>query len=66
MICTMISLLFVIDNYTLDNLVSCTLGMLACDFFYAGSKIAIYAWLVITERKKNPQLSIALPSHLFA
>lgn len=27
-----------------DNIVSCTLGMLACDFFYAGSKIAIYAW----------------------
>ncbi|KAK4514341.1 uncharacterized protein ATC70_001934 [Mucor velutinosus] len=29
-----------------NNLVSCTLGMLACDFFYAGSKIAIYAWLI--------------------
>ncbi|KAF7732781.1 hypothetical protein EC973_000055 [Apophysomyces ossiformis] len=29
-----------------NNIVSCTLGMLACDFFYAGSKIAIYAWLI--------------------
>lgn len=25
---------------------SCTLGMLACDIFYAGSKIIIYAWLI--------------------
>lgn len=30
--------------FSADNIVSCTLGMLACDFFYAGSKIAIYAW----------------------
>ncbi|KAI8060143.1 hypothetical protein BC940DRAFT_371535 [Gongronella butleri] len=29
-----------------NNMISCTLGMLACDFFYAGSKIAIYAWLI--------------------
>lgn len=29
-----------------NNIVSCTLGMLACDFFYAGSKIACYAWLI--------------------
>lgn len=28
----------------LDNIISCTLGMLSCDVFYAGSKIAIYAW----------------------
>ncbi|KAI9497893.1 hypothetical protein BDB00DRAFT_755909 [Zychaea mexicana] len=28
------------------NIVSCTLGMLSCDVFYAGSKIAIYAWLI--------------------
>lgn len=60
MICTMISLLLVIDNYTLDNLVSCTLGMLACDFFYAGSKIAIYAWLVTTEKKKSTVNSLVV------
>ncbi|CAO3692777.1 unnamed protein product [Rhizopus stolonifer] len=30
----------------LDNIISCTLGMLSCDFFYAGSKIIGYAWLV--------------------
>ncbi|KAI8884290.1 hypothetical protein K501DRAFT_312981 [Backusella circina FSU 941] len=29
-----------------NNILSCTLGMLSCDFFYAGSKIAIYAWLI--------------------
>ncbi|KAI8342515.1 hypothetical protein BC941DRAFT_509415 [Chlamydoabsidia padenii] len=29
-----------------NNIVSCTLGMMSCDFFYAGSKIAIYAWLI--------------------
>ncbi|KAI8075720.1 hypothetical protein BDF21DRAFT_342978 [Thamnidium elegans] len=29
-----------------NNMISCTLGMLACDFFYAGSKIVIYAWLI--------------------
>ncbi|ORX62273.1 hypothetical protein DM01DRAFT_1315706 [Hesseltinella vesiculosa] len=29
-----------------NNILSCTLGMLGCDFFYAGSKIAIYAWLI--------------------
>ncbi|KAI8059054.1 uncharacterized protein B0P05DRAFT_558905 [Gilbertella persicaria] len=28
------------------NIVSCTLGMLACDFFYAGSKVVTYAWLI--------------------
>lgn len=28
----------------LDNIISCTLGMLSCDFFYAGSKIIGYAW----------------------
>ncbi|GAA5795215.1 hypothetical protein HPULCUR_000569 [Helicostylum pulchrum] len=27
-----------------NNMISCTLGMLACDVFYAGSKIVIYAW----------------------
>ncbi|KAI8374459.1 uncharacterized protein BYT42DRAFT_576444 [Radiomyces spectabilis] len=30
----------------LDNMTSCTLAMLTCDIFYAGSKIAIYAWLI--------------------
>lgn len=25
---------------------SCTLGMLSCDIFYAGSKIVCYAWLI--------------------
>jgi hypothetical protein len=25
---------------------SCTLGMLSCDIFYAGSKIVVYAWLI--------------------
>ncbi|KAI7862124.1 hypothetical protein BDF14DRAFT_1859504 [Spinellus fusiger] len=29
-----------------NNITSCTLGMLTCDVFYAGSKIVIYAWLV--------------------
>ncbi|CEP12597.1 hypothetical protein [Parasitella parasitica] len=29
-----------------NNLVSCTIGMLACDVFYSGSKIVIYAWLI--------------------
>ncbi|KAI9278016.1 hypothetical protein BY458DRAFT_503523 [Sporodiniella umbellata] len=29
-----------------NNLVSCTIGMLSCDIFYAGSKIVIYAWLI--------------------
>ncbi|CAO3621563.1 unnamed protein product [Cunninghamella blakesleeana] len=29
-----------------NNIISCTLGMMSCDFFYAGSKIAIYAWLI--------------------
>jgi hypothetical protein len=31
-------------NLALDNMLSCTLGMLSCDFFYAGSKIVAYAW----------------------
>ncbi|KAI8980811.1 hypothetical protein BDB01DRAFT_795686 [Pilobolus umbonatus] len=29
-----------------NNMTSCTLGMLSCDIFYAGSKIVIYAWLI--------------------
>ncbi|KAG0743853.1 hypothetical protein G6F57_002395 [Rhizopus arrhizus] len=29
-----------------NNIISCTLGMLSCDFFYAGSKIVAYAWLI--------------------
>ncbi|KAG0764944.1 hypothetical protein G6F57_005223 [Rhizopus arrhizus] len=29
-----------------NNMLSCTLGMLSCDFFYAGSKIVAYAWLI--------------------
>ncbi|CEG63636.1 hypothetical protein RMATCC62417_00751 [Rhizopus microsporus] len=29
-----------------NNMVSCTLGMLLCDIFYAGSKIVIYGWLI--------------------
>ncbi|KAG1454142.1 hypothetical protein G6F56_007395 [Rhizopus delemar] len=29
-----------------NNIISCTLGMLSCDFFYAGSKIITYAWLI--------------------
>ncbi|KAI7900352.1 uncharacterized protein BX663DRAFT_518362 [Cokeromyces recurvatus] len=29
-----------------NNIISCTLGMLSCDIFYAGSKIIIYAWLI--------------------
>ncbi|EIE91814.1 hypothetical protein RO3G_16525 [Rhizopus delemar RA 99-880] len=28
------------------NMISCTLGMLSCDIFYAGSKVVIYAWLI--------------------
>ncbi|KAI9321374.1 hypothetical protein BX666DRAFT_1850776 [Dichotomocladium elegans] len=30
----------------IDNIVSCTLGILICDVFYAGTKITIYAWLI--------------------
>lgn len=33
-------------SFSLDNMTSCTLGMLSCDIFYAGSKIIIYAWLI--------------------
>lgn len=33
-----------VANLALDNMLSCTLGMLSCDFFYAGSKIVAYAW----------------------
>ncbi|KAG1460308.1 hypothetical protein G6F46_001777 [Rhizopus delemar] len=29
-----------------NNMISCTLGMLSCDIFYAGSKVVIYAWLI--------------------
>lgn len=29
-----------------NNIISCTLGMLSCDIFYAGSKVVIYAWLI--------------------
>ncbi|EIE77808.1 hypothetical protein RO3G_02512 [Rhizopus delemar RA 99-880] len=35
-----------VANLALDNMLSCTLGMLSCDFFYAGSKIVAYAWLI--------------------
>ncbi|GAA5814702.1 hypothetical protein MFLAVUS_008201 [Mucor flavus] len=38
--------LVMLIRLSLDNMISCTLGMLACDFFYAGSKIVIYAWLI--------------------
>lgn len=31
-------------NFCIDNPVSCTIGMFACDILYAGSKISIYAW----------------------
>ncbi|CEG78531.1 hypothetical protein RMATCC62417_13125 [Rhizopus microsporus] len=34
------------DPILIDNMVSCTLGMLLCDIFYAGSKIVIYGWLI--------------------
>lgn len=43
-----------------DNMVSCTLGMLSCDIFYCGSKIAIYAWLIerihLVTAVKTPRL----------
>ncbi|KAI8083125.1 uncharacterized protein BX664DRAFT_339869 [Halteromyces radiatus] len=29
-----------------NNMVSCTLGMMSCDVFYAGSKVIGYAWLM--------------------
>ncbi|KAI9305473.1 hypothetical protein BJ944DRAFT_161661 [Cunninghamella echinulata] len=29
-----------------NNLTSCTLGMMACNVFYCGSKIVCYAWLI--------------------
>ncbi|CAO3599377.1 unnamed protein product [Absidia cylindrospora] len=29
-----------------NNIVSCTLGMMSCDLFYAGSKVIGYAWLM--------------------
>lgn len=39
---------------------SCTLGMLSCDIFYAGSKIVIYAWLIerihLVTAVKTPRL----------
>lgn len=37
-------LLAFIKFICIDNIISCTLGMLSCDFFYAGSKIVAYAW----------------------
>ncbi|KAG0745676.1 hypothetical protein G6F57_005897 [Rhizopus arrhizus] len=43
-----------------NNMVSCTLGMLSCDIFYCGSKIAIYAWLIerihLVTAVKTPRL----------
>ncbi|ORZ16917.1 hypothetical protein BCR42DRAFT_413503 [Absidia repens] len=29
-----------------NNMISCTLGMMSCDIFYAGSKVISYAWLM--------------------
>ncbi|ORZ04488.1 hypothetical protein BCR42DRAFT_338636 [Absidia repens] len=29
-----------------NNIISCTLGMMSCDVFYAGSKVIGYAWLM--------------------
>ncbi|KAI9276008.1 hypothetical protein BY458DRAFT_539362 [Sporodiniella umbellata] len=52
-----------------NNLISCTLGMLSCDVFYAGSKIVAYAWLiervylvtgVKTTRLRTPQYRLHL------
>ncbi|KAI8984387.1 hypothetical protein BDF20DRAFT_911489 [Mycotypha africana] len=44
-----------------NNMVSCTLAMLSCDIFYAGSKIVIYAWLIerifLVKAIKQPRLS---------
>ncbi|KAH8551896.1 hypothetical protein BGW37DRAFT_455832 [Umbelopsis sp. PMI_123] len=54
------TLLVATNNY---NQISCTLSIITCDVFYAGSKILIYAWLieriwvvqaVKTERMKTP------------
>jgi hypothetical protein len=46
--------------FTVDNMTSCTLGMLSCDIFYAGSKIVIYAWLIerihLVTAVKTPRL----------
>lgn len=43
-----------------NNMTSCTLGMLSCDIFYAGSKIVIYAWLIerihLVTAVKTPRL----------
>ncbi|ORZ02840.1 hypothetical protein BCR43DRAFT_431467 [Syncephalastrum racemosum] len=38
------AVLVISTNY--KNYVSCTVGMLACDIFYAGSKIVCYLWLI--------------------
>lgn len=32
----------------LGNKVSCVLGVMICDVFYAGSKVTIYAWYVMS------------------
>lgn len=41
-------------------MISCTLGMLSCDIFYAGSKVVIYAWLIerihLVTAVKTPRL----------
>jgi flagellar biosynthesis protein FlhB len=38
------TILVATNNY---NQISCTLSILTCDVFYAGSKILIYAWYVL-------------------
>lgn len=43
---------------------SCTLGMLSCDIFYAGSKIVVYAWLIerihLVTAVKTPRLKTGI------
>ncbi|CAO3616445.1 unnamed protein product [Cunninghamella blakesleeana] len=43
-----------------NNLTSCTLGMMACNVFYCGSKIICYAWLIervhLVTSTKTPRL----------
>ncbi|KAI8065921.1 hypothetical protein BC940DRAFT_303204 [Gongronella butleri] len=52
-----------------NNIISCTIGMLACDVFYAGTKIIMYMWLVervhiVTNTKKKRLKSCAYKFHM--
>ncbi|ORX44113.1 hypothetical protein DM01DRAFT_1399346 [Hesseltinella vesiculosa] len=51
------------------NIISCTIGMLSCDVFYAGTKIILYMWLIervhiVTNTKKKRTKSCAYKFHI--